>query len=703
MYQSDSGEELGYSLSVVQWPRSRVLSVSFIENLPFSDNISLNIEISLTESLDFTSDIDSVTEVSVNLIESISFNDDIIKDIPISLTETLPFTAIINKDVAVDLTETLPLDATLVKDIAVDLVESLPFNIIIDETKFILVSFTESLSFDDEVTKRGAITLEIKSSSTSFESDSIFRITPSPTNGTDSFTVTDGSAGDNDLANNGVIKITSAQFGDYLVEMLTPPTSFVVTTNKTSLSISATANPSVLFSVFSDSIAVENSDLLPATTSSILNSTSLNTLESFSTAIINQTSVAIDSSEDLPEMFTIGSNNTSDLDAAIAKQVNILIKTTTSSGITGSEFFDLIDMPTHALPSNANLTAIIAPIVTSESTGSDSGSSSTRQLVCSAPYEKVIPGQNMIMTVNSTLIKSFGGVSQFNVTSSPNATSGGTFTNDYTCIESADQLISAPTLASSGIDNVVELFFDVTYRNLTSSTGGFDWHDPDNLKHEGRTTVLIPKPTASNAITLDNGCADIEIHTLSDDGNTWGSFVDTIVSNIPFADNSNFCEVEIDSKHFSKKAVSSKRSSSPGSPSSGGDGSTGSSAGTSTGRGGAGGTTSFVGIKGSPLAINEISYDKCNDNMARILVSSDADVPPTVKVSTAKSGVVYGTLAEVQPYEDLNKFSTVDRYLYEVPITSEESFMMVTVSEEIGDNTNVVRASVDCYLVKELL
>ena len=48
--------------------------------------------------------------------------------------------------------------------------------------------------------------------------------------------------------------------------------------------------------------------------------------------------------------------------------------------------------------------------------------------------------------------------------------------------------------------------------------------------------------------------------------------------------------------------------------------------------------------------------------MARIIISSDADVPPTVKVATAKAGVVFATLAEIQPYE-LNKFSTVDRYL----------------------------------------
>ena len=588
---------------------------------------------------------------------------DIDSDITVSLTESLPLDDTISNAFSVSLTELLSLDDNISNTFAVLLTESLSLDDVVMLTQIITTSLTESLSFNDDVALVGGIRIDTKSSVSSFESGAEFRITPNPGTGTGSLTVTEGQVGDGDSTANGILLINSALFNDYLIEMLTEPTNFVVTTNKTSLSVGEVANPNVVFTVFADLIAIENTNPLPATTSPILNSTSLlNTLEGFTTTIVNQTSVLVDSSDDLPEMFTIGSNNTSDLDVVIAKQVNILIKTTTSSGITGSEFFDLIDMPTHALPSDANLTAIIAPIVTSENTGSDSGSSSTRQLICSAPYEKVIPGQNMIMTVNSTLIKSFGGVTQFNVTSSANATSDGVFTNDYTCIGSADQLISAPTLASSGIDNVVELFFDVTYSNSTSK-GGFDWHDPENLKHEGRTTVLIPKPTASNAVTLANGCADIEIHTLSDDGNTWGSSVDTIVSNTPFADDANFCEVEIDSKHFSKKAVSSKRSSSPGSPSSGGDSGTGSSAGTSTGRGGAGGTTSFVGIKGSPLAINEISYDKCNDNMARILVSSDADLPSTVKVSTAKSGVVYGTLAEIQPYEDLNKFSTVDRYL----------------------------------------
>ncbi|MCV0431771.1 hypothetical protein, partial [Nitrosopumilus sp.] len=136
---------------------------------------------------------------------------------------------------------------------------------------------------------------------------------------------------------------------------------------------------------------------------------------------------------------------------------------------------------------------------------------------------------------------------------------------------------------------------------------------------------------------------------------------------------------------------------SPGSGSSGISGTSGSSGGggsTGAGAEASGGSGGFGGILGTPLAINEISYDKCSENMARIIVSSDADVPPTVKVTTAKSGVIFAILAEIQPYEELNKFSTVDRYLYELPISSDESFMYVTATEEVGNSTNTIRASV---------
>ncbi|GBL41537.1 hypothetical protein EMGBD3_09050 [Nitrosarchaeum sp.] len=48
----------------------------------------------------------------------------------------------------------------------------------------------------------------------------------------------------------------------------------------------------------------------------------------------------------------------------------------------------------------------------------------------------------------------------------------------------------------------------------------------------------------------------------------------------------------------------------------------------------------FGGILGTSLTINEINYDRCVENMATILVSSDADKAPSVTVHTAKSGSV---------------------------------------------------------------
>ena len=80
--------------------------------------------------------------------------------------------------------------------------------------------------------------------------------------------------------------------------------------------------------------------------------------------------------------------------------------------------------------------------------------------------------------------------------------------------------------------------------------------------------------------------------------------------------------------------------------------------------------------------------------MAKIIVSSDADAPPTVRVSTAKAGVVIATLSEVQPYAELNEFSSLDRYVYEIPLSSDESFLMVVATEEKGSTTNTVQASV---------
>ncbi|MEC4849292.1 MAG: hypothetical protein RI100_08910, partial [Nitrosarchaeum sp.] len=147
--------------------------------------------------------------------------------------------------------------------------------------------------------------------------------------------------------------------------------------------------------------------------------------------------------------------------------------------------------------------------------------------------------------------------------------------------------------------------------------------------------------------------------------------------------------------HFTKFGASQKSTSTTGS-------STSSSAGSSTsgsGRTGAGpsGTSSaggFGGILGTPLTINEITYDRCEANMATILVSSDADNAPSVIVHTAKSGSVLAKLADNQPYEQSNKITKLDKYLYEISITSDETFLMVVVTEQKGVSKNIIQSAV---------
>lgn len=80
--------------------------------------------------------------------------------------------------------------------------------------------------------------------------------------------------------------------------------------------------------------------------------------------------------------------------------------------------------------------------------------------------------------------------------------------------------------------------------------------------------------------------------------------------------------------------------------------------------------------------------------MARILISSDADEIPTVILHTTRSGTVYAILAEDQPFEEFNEFSSINKYVFEALITSDETFMMVIVSEIKGELINRVQAPV---------
>ena len=465
--------------------------------------------------------------------------------------------------------------------------------------------------------------------------------------------------------------------------MTTVPNNYVVTINQTSASPSLDdSNPIVGFTLLDDTVDLSLIEPTIVTSAPLLNSTQLDTMEGFSAIVVDdQTQTTISDVNDLPSIIGVGVNNTSGITNATSLQSNIRIQTDFAVDTSGSSVQDIINLPTYTLPTNSSMTAVVPVAVSTETT--------THQIISTPPLTEILSGHQIILPVESTLIPSFGGVVKLDIISDVNASPSGVFDNDWLVIEIDNGHIDAPSLSNSGITNELEMQIDVKYRYEEDGVG-FNWGDENNYASNPILTVLVPVPTDPQIITLANGCADVEVHTLV--GNTWTLGIDRVLSNVPSTDNPGFCEVEIESDHYSKKSISSRRSASSSdsgstsSGSSGGGGVTGSSSASSSG--------SFGGILSTPLAINEIAYDKCSDNMAKILVSSDADTPPEVKVSTAKSGVVYATLSTVQPYEELNKFSTIDRYLYEIPISSEESFMMVSVTEEKGTSTNTVQASV---------
>jgi len=127
----------------------------------------------------------------------------------------------------------------------------------------------------------------------------------------------------------------------------------------------------------------------------------------------------------------------------------------------------------------------------------------------------------------------------------------------------------------------------------------------------------------------------------------------------------------------------------------------------SPGTGGGGGSTGsgdlttssiFEATILSSLRINEISYDVCNENIARILVSSDDISLPTVTIQT-KSGPVIAKLADEQPFKELNQFTTIDKLLFEATLEPDVEFFTVHVDYPVGGKTNSVSSTIpitDC-------
>jgi hypothetical protein len=566
------------------------------------------------------------------------------------------------------------------KSQTVNLLETLGLSDVLSLTTSFTSTLTESLTFSDDNTFAG--TLKIRSVKHSQLLGGVsFTITPNPLTGTGSLSITDNGANDVN-ATSGEIRIASVPFDDYSVVVPTAgiPAGNVITVNQTSVSVCCeNANPFVQFNFHdvNDDLSVDGPET--ETSAPLLNSASLSTLQGFATKIVQgNTQTTLTKTSQLPPIITAGVNNSTAKATATTQQSNIKYSKTFALGTSGTTLQNTLKIPAYTLPANKSLTAVIPLAVSQEST--------KHQMISTPPLKKIIAGQQMILPVDKSLLPSYGGLIKAELTSKANSSSTGSV--DWIAFETADQYINSQTLAQSGISNELAMIVRVTYLHEDNSTG-FDWGDSSNIE-SAILTVNVNKPVPSDAVLLSNGCPDYEVYTLV--GGKWVSGIDSIISVTPDGSTAE-CTVKFQSDHYSTKSISSKRTSSPGTSTSGTSGTSGGGGrtGVSGGGSGAGG---FAGILGTPLTINEITYDKCDEHIARILVSSDADNPPSVVLHTTKSGTVYAKLAQVQPYEETNKITKVDRYLYEVPIASDESFLMVVVTEEKGTIQNTVQAGI---------
>ncbi|MCV0367793.1 MAG: hypothetical protein K5798_11105, partial [Nitrosopumilus sp.] len=660
-------------------------TVTLTETLTPSDSVATSETVTLTETLTPS---DSVaTSETVTLTETLTPSDSVATSETVTLTETLTPSDVITTNAAqsATLSETLTSSdvVSTSRSQTVVLLESLTITDVVSLQSLFTRILEETLSFSDNFTFAGSLNIRVVDDD-QLKGGASFTISPNPLTGTGSLNITDN--GINDVnATSGEIRITSVPFDDYTVTMTTIPTGYVVTIDQTSAPVCCVnVNPLTIFTLIDENTDLSTADSKKGSSAPLLNSTGLNILQGFNAVIVNsQTQTTISKTNQLPEITTVGVNNPSGKTTATSSQSNIKYVKDWSKGIKGSDVINSFKMQPYVLPTNKSSTAVIPVFVSTETT--------THQVI-SASIKKITSGQQMILPIQLSLIPSFGGLLKLDITSKDSSSSVGVFDKDWIVIETDDDHINSPTLASSGITNELELEIDVKYRYEEDSVG-FNYNDENNFASKPQMTVLVPKPTSSDIITLANGCADVEAHTLV--GTTWTSGIDKILSNTP-SEKSGFCDVVVESDHYSKKSISSKRSTSSaaGESSAGTSGLGGGGGRTSAGASVSGASVGFGGILSTPLAINEVSYDKCNENMARIIVSSDADTPPAVKLATSKSGIVYATLAEVQPYEDLNKLTSIDRYLYEVPISSDETFLMIVVTEEKGTTKNVVQASV---------
>gem|GEM_PF-1738380 len=270
----------------------------------------------------------------------------------------------------------------------------------------------------------------------------------------------------------------------------------------------------------------------------------------------------------------------------------------------------------------------------------------------------------------------------------PAGTLSGTSWNgvfDLPTIQSGQNLVVVPTSLgqSSTVNIVIEigssipLKFDNAVRIVLVGQAGqhVGYFYTPTVVTEITTTCTDDTQTTNNNLPAGGNCK------ISNDGN--GNLI-------------------VWTKHFTGFATWSSATSARSSPSSvgtsngagAGSVSTGPSVGASSTEG------EFGGILLPQLEIDQVSYDVCDKNMARIIVGTDSDEVPSVILRSSISGVVSAQLAQEQPFLNDNLNATIKKYVYDVAINPQEkSFEVVALLAE-NNNVNSAGKTIDVTTCK---
>jgi hypothetical protein len=536
------------------------------------------------------------------------------------------------------------------------------------------------LGFKDNIVSKGGWRIEARDTSDTLIGGATYTISPNP-NGGSLFTVTDNDSNDLD-STLGRVAFTQAPFGTYNVTMITMPSGYNVLGNSTLHEVHATNIQGVsLFRVVLQSVSLSQLAPIAITTAPDLNSTTYTSWTStFSATIVNGSSTStISSVIQLPSIVSVG-NSTNQLNDAITKQASIRLDTSFASQTSGQTVINTLGIQNYTVSTSPFITSVIPSVVTAPS-------GTSPQFVATPPLNNIVPGQAIIVPVETALLPSYGGLVQLSVDAMDGKSSTGNAKNDWFVVESASSIPSS--LGTSGITNDrINLFVDVSYQYEVSGKG-FNWGSESN--HATKPTLTLRVAKSSTVESDANGCPIMTAYILNRSTSTW---VQTGISiTTPSSVDANSCDVVLSTPHFSEFALSSKSkatassSSATSSGAAGGAGGSGSVGGTTTGTVG-GTTTGTVGAPGTvanPIILYQAQYDTCEKNMVRIIAGVyGSEAPPHVKIRTPDREVYSATLAKDQPYLEHNKILQVSRYVYEAPINRDLKYFVITAEQVNG-------------------